>query len=256
MVEASQSSYCIRCGKPQDPTSSFCPACGGKQPEPEHLCSGCGAKLSPGVTFCTKCGAKADAATAGESAPTANSSEKFCRACGNALPVQAQFCHSCGATQTSAAYSPLKSESQNILERIHTLEFIDAVFWAVVAGIQVLSAINTANLLLTYDGLADMFGLSGLFSDSWVNVVLLVGLGAWNGYAAYCTFRFCKTIKQTPSMKILNEFQKRMTPLVTVLVVMVLAGSFLGVLAAVYGLIVRYYVLNHKAELEECIRRR
>lgn len=177
----------------------------------------------------------------------------YCKNCGHELQGDVKFCPDCGTSTSSVPpHSPVQSmpAQPHVLKTLSTMELISAIVWTVIAVLQAISAASTINVLLSVGNYANVFGLDGLLGDSWVNAISLLAVAAWNGFVAYRTFNFSSALKKNPPADTVTRYEKSLASLIIVLVVMVFV-SLIGVLGAIYSLVIRGYAINHKEEIQQ-----
>ena len=121
-------------------------------------------------------------------------------------------------------------------------EYICAVVWVVIASIQGISALSAGELLTWFGELINI--------DLGYSALPLLGLAAYNGYGAYCSFQRVKRIRSREK-GIVAEYDKTLTPCIIAIVANVLFGSVIGIAGAVFELFNRNYALSNADYLEE-----
>lgn len=208
----------------------------------------------------------------------------FCTNCGNELREQAKFCPKCGATvqsnadtrttnpnpdngfekqskskenagtQTYWQSAPIGPMQPQVLSTLGTLELIDGIVWAVIAGVQICSAFATMWASLVLDGALNIIGLGGLLAGSFLDGVFLLLIGALNGYAAYLSFKLRTALKWDPPLAVIAYYKGRLFHLIFALCYNLLLAP-VGVLAMIYALVVRGYALSHEREIMEYVEK-
>lgn len=188
----------------------------------------------------------------------------FCSNCGTQLSDSARFCPSCGqgvftkpgptvgAYQQPTPSVPTALPGTQVLKNLSTMELISAIVWVVIAALQAVSAVNTLTVLLTVGSYADAIGLGNLLGGSWVSAISLLAVASWNGYYAYKTFVFSGQLKRNPPADVIQRYEKALVSLIVVLVVMLFV-SIIGVLGAIYSLIIRGYALSHQEDIQRVL---
>lgn len=203
----------------------------------------------------------------------------FCVNCGSELREQAKFCPKCGAavqseSGASETYSNVKYEQSSynggaqtywqsapigpmqpqVLSTLGTLELIDGIVWAVIAGLQVCGAVAAIWASLVLDRALEFIGLGGLMADSVVNGIFLLLVGALNGYSAYLSFKLRTALKWDPPLSIIANYKGRLFYLLLALFYNLFVAP-IGVLAMIYALVVRWYALSHEHEIMEYVEK-
>lgn len=110
-------------------------------------------------------------------------------------------------------------DRNTILQNISSKEKVGGIIWIVVASIQLLIG-------LTYN---------------WITMFI----GIWNLIFGIMRITNAGKIEQRAN-NIVKEYEKDLTNIIVFLVLNVLAGALIGVIGAIYDLVVRSYVLNNR----------
>lgn len=118
----------------------------------------------------------------------------------------------------------------NVVKDVLRMMNFDGIFWIVLASLQIILGIP----LILFFG----YGIP------------MIGCGIWNIYAATRTLRNVKVFRQHPSL-IFPHWRDSINTILITIGVNFFLGGFIGVLAGLYDLMVRSYVMKHEADLKE-----
>lgn len=170
----------------------------------------------------------------------------YCAKCGVQLGEEVKYCQNCGTPSDPGStnnynnreYVPYtKSPTQTLAER----ERISAIIWTIIACIQGITGLSVAGGLMW---LGELIG----FDLSWSSLFTL-GLAAFNGYGAYCSFQRVKRVRLR-QRGIVAEYDGILTMSIVAIVANVLLGSVIGIAGAVFDLFNRNYALSNAYFLE------
>ncbi|HAW16630.1 MAG TPA: hypothetical protein DCW41_08030 [Clostridiales bacterium] len=108
----------------------------------------------------------------------------------------------------------------------------DGVFWIILASLQIIFGIP----LILFFG----YGIA------------MIGCGIWNIYAATRTLKNAGIFSQYPSM-IFPFWRDSLNSILISMGINLVLGGAIGVLAGVYDLLVRDYVVKHESELKASV---
>lgn len=172
----------------------------------------------------------------------------FCSKCGMKLDDAFEYCSKCGTVVHNERNNKDNREQANQYAQktptkiLADREHICAVVWIVIASVQGVSAISAGGLLSWFGELIDF--------DLGYSVLPMLGLAAYNGYGAYCSFQMVKRIRSREK-GIVAEYDKTLIPCIIAIAANVLLGSVIGIAGAVFELFNRNYALSNADYLEE-----
>jgi len=176
------------------------------------------------VVYCTKCGTEI------------SEGSKYCQNCGTSLMLQeSQMLSSKKYNNCYTTYE--KNPVQILAER----ERISAIVWTIIACFQGLTSLSVTGGLIW---LGELIGI-----DLGWGTLFSLGLAAFNGYGAYCSFQRVKRVK-LQAQGIVAEYDAILTISVIAIVLNILLGSVLGIAGAVFDLFNRNYALKNAGFLE------
>lgn len=224
---------CPHCGKRVQDDAEFCPECGGKMKKEivkevvnKMMCPNCNGKIEEGMAFCPHCGHNVKG-------------PKKCAGCGKELVDGVKFCPYCGllstvntqSTEPKSQVVPMRKEREisHAHRTLAVLERISAFVWL---GVAILQAI--------------------------IALLMLVAEGPWIGIAAVSVWNFVMTMGSFKRVArilhcepgIVEEYRKMLPSSIIFIVINAVAGAFIGVVGAVFDIIVRSYAMRNKEELE------
>ena len=173
----------------------------------------------------------------------------YCSNCGK--EVTGAFCSNCGQptgnqrTEYTNTYQGnyqyqayRKTPTQTLADR----EKASAIVWTVIASLQALLA------LFTFGALNWIGSIIG-FNLGWGSI-FQIGVAAWNGYGAYCSFQRVKRVLAR-QRGIVQEYDRLLTGSIVFIVVNALFGAVIGIAGAVFDLFNRHYALTNAQYLED-----
>ena len=114
-----------------------------------------------------------------------------------------------------------------VAKNVITGLYVSVVVWLIIASLQIL------------------FGLPLLIIGYGIS---MIGCGAWNIYASITRIKAIDTYKAHPEL-IYPYFESDLDHILIFLGINLLLGGVIGVIASIYDLILRLYVVSHKEEL-------
>lgn len=197
------------------------------------FCTNCGAEIRDHVKFCPKCGKPVRKASAAGS-PDSQGPSTY--PTGN------------GGGQSFWQSAPMGPIPPQSLSTLATMELIDCIVWAIIGGLQILYSLYIFNAVLTLGSVLYSIGLGSLLGDGWLNGFLLLLIGCINVYYAYQSFRWRNAIQNDPPMAVIAHYQGQLSNLIAMLIYNLLFAP-IGVLCAIYALVIRWYALSNEGEI-------
>ncbi len=164
----------------------------------------------------------------------------FCSKCGKEIQEGQSFCNHCGQNQSpsGAPFVPQSTTGTDLLGKLSKKIKINGFIWFGVAGIQVIMGLISLFSGIYWEEISDI--ISG---------VLMLGIAALNVKSALSDLKYSKEIHTNP--KGIVEKYSPVKNLIITLVYNVILGGVIGVAGAVYGFILRSFVMKNADELKK-----
>lgn len=139
----------------------------------------------------------------------------FCSICGKKIQDEAVLCPNCGCPTSN--YNEMLSDNnihiRQAFKRLSEYERISGVVWLVIGIVQCVSIVG-------------------------------IICGIWNIVISTQRLKYSKELELIPR-GVYYDFHKQLTSLVIILVINIILGAVIGVVGAVFDLLVRNYVMNN-----------
>ncbi len=164
----------------------------------------------------------------------------FCSKCGKEVIEGQSFCSHCGQNQSPGGipFVPQTEPDFGLLNSLSTKIKINGFIWLGVAGIQVIMGFVSL--------------ISGIYWEEFseiISAILIFGIAALNVKSAISDLKYSKEVIENP--KGVVEKYSPIKNLIVTLVYNIILGGVVGIAGAVYGFILRGFVMKNADELKK-----
>ena len=163
----------------------------------------------------------------------------FCSKCGKEIKEGQGFCSHCGQNQSPGGipFVPQRVPDPVLLNSLSTKIKINGFIWLGVAGIQVIMGFVSL--------------ISGIYWEEFseiISAILVFGIAALNVKSAIADLKYSKAIIENP--KGIVEKYAPVKNLIVTLVYNIILGGVVGIAGAIYGFILRGFIMKNADELK------